>query len=145
MAARGTQMGSLLGKSVFRKLWLRIRQIWATHEHKKVLEEEYHMKTAEEAAKVMGNMKGVFMKLGQILSFANENMPPQAQAALKISERELEVLRELAAGLSNKEIAQRLSVSPNTVKTHVARLYEKLGARRRTDAILKARELGLLV
>lgn len=94
-----------------------------------------------------------FLVLGIVLGvrvFARPAPPPfdgnpQAQAALKISERELEVLRELAAGLSNKEIAQRLSVSPNTVKTHVARLYEKLGARRRTDAILKARELGLLV
>jgi DNA-binding CsgD family transcriptional regulator len=69
---------------------------------------------------------------------------PKAQVALGISERELEVLHEIAAGHSNKEIAQRLSVSPNTVKTHVARLYEKLGAKRRTDAILKARELGFL-
>lgn len=69
---------------------------------------------------------------------------PKAQASLNISERELEVLREIASGLSNKEIAIRLSVSPNTVKTHVARLFEKLGARRRTDAINKARELGIV-
>lgn len=69
---------------------------------------------------------------------------PQAQAQLGISARELEVLVELAAGRSNKEIAQRLDVSPNTVKTHVARLFEKLGARRRTEAIQRARELGLL-
>jgi len=69
---------------------------------------------------------------------------PQAQASLGISPRELEVLEQLAAGLSNKEIAARLNVSPHTVKTHVARLFEKLGARRRTEAILKARELGLL-
>ncbi|MBL6614837.1 MAG: response regulator transcription factor [Alphaproteobacteria bacterium] len=69
---------------------------------------------------------------------------PQAQATLGISERELEVLRELAAGRSNKEIALRLNVSPNTVKTHVARLFEKLGAKRRTDAIARARELGIL-
>jgi DNA-binding CsgD family transcriptional regulator len=69
---------------------------------------------------------------------------PQAQAALGISARELEVLRELAAGHSNKEIAQRLEVSPNTVKTHIARLFEKLDAKRRTDAIRKARELGLV-
>jgi len=69
---------------------------------------------------------------------------PQAQATLGISERELEVLRELAAGRSNKEIALRLNVSPNTVKTHVARLFEKLGAKRRTDAINRARELGIL-
>lgn len=69
---------------------------------------------------------------------------PQAQAALGISPREREVLELLAAGLANKEIAERLHVSPHTVKTHVARLFEKLGARRRTEAILKARELGLL-
>lgn len=69
---------------------------------------------------------------------------PRAQAALGISPRELAVLEQLAAGRSNKEIARALDVSPNTVKTHVARLYEKLDARRRTDAIAKARALGLL-
>jgi DNA-binding CsgD family transcriptional regulator len=69
---------------------------------------------------------------------------PQALASLGISARELEVLQELAAGHSNKEIARKLAVSPNTVKTHVARLFEKLGAQRRTAAIRKARELGLV-
>jgi DNA-binding CsgD family transcriptional regulator len=69
---------------------------------------------------------------------------PEAQGALGISPRELEVLRELAAGHSSKEIARRLAVSPNTVKTHVSRLLEKLGARRRTEAVQRARELGLL-
>jgi DNA-binding CsgD family transcriptional regulator len=69
---------------------------------------------------------------------------PQAQDALGISPRELEVLRELAAGHSSKEIARRLAVSPNTVKTHVSRLLDKLGARRRTEAIQRARELGLI-
>ena len=69
---------------------------------------------------------------------------PRAAEALGISPRELEVLREIAAGHSNKEIALRLHVSPNTVKTHVARLLEKLEARRRTDALRKARELGLV-
>ncbi len=69
---------------------------------------------------------------------------PQAITSLGISPRELDVLRELAAGYSNKEIAARLDVSPNTVKTHVARLFDKLDARRRTEAISKARELGLV-
>jgi DNA-binding CsgD family transcriptional regulator len=69
---------------------------------------------------------------------------PRARASLGISPREMDVLNELAAGHSNKEIAARLKVSPNTVKTHVGRLYEKLGAKRRTDAINKARELGLM-
>jgi DNA-binding NarL/FixJ family response regulator len=69
---------------------------------------------------------------------------PKAAAALGLSERELEVLAELAAGHANKEIAARLHVSPNTVKTHVARVFEKLEASRRTEAIRKARELGLV-
>jgi DNA-binding CsgD family transcriptional regulator len=69
---------------------------------------------------------------------------PQAQAALRISPRELEVLKEIAAGRSTKEIAAELKVSPNTVKTHTARLFEKLGAKRRTDAIARAREVGIM-
>lgn len=68
----------------------------------------------------------------------------KAQASLGISGRELEVLELLAAGRSNKEIAGKLSVSPNTVKTHIARLYEKLEVRRRTEAVSRARELGVL-
>lgn len=94
----------------------------------------------------------VFLVLGVVLGVRVFAPPaplpfdgnPQAQATLGISARELAVLHELAAGRSNKEIAARLHISPNTVKTHVARLYEKLGARRRTDAIARARELGLL-
>jgi DNA-binding CsgD family transcriptional regulator len=69
---------------------------------------------------------------------------PKAVASLGISPRELVVLSELAAGRSNKEIARRLDVSPNTVKTHLAHLYEKLGAARRTDAVNRARELGII-
>lgn len=69
---------------------------------------------------------------------------PDAQQALGISMREMAVLAELAAGYSNKEIARRLNVTPNTVKTHVARLFEKLGARSRTDAVARARELCLI-
>ena len=54
------------------------------------------------------------------------------------------MLELLAAGRSNKEIARQLDVSPNTVKTHVSRLFEKLSARRRTEAISRARELGVI-
>jgi DNA-binding NarL/FixJ family response regulator len=68
----------------------------------------------------------------------------RVQETLKISGRELEVLELLAAGRSNKEIASRLEVSPNTVKTHIAKLFDKLEVRRRTEAILRARELGML-
>jgi LuxR family maltose regulon positive regulatory protein len=61
-----------------------------------------------------------------------------------LTERESEVLRWLAAGFSNREIAERLVVSEGTVKTHVHNLLAKLGATSRTQALARARELGLL-
>ena len=54
---------------------------------------------------------------------------------LQITPRELEILGLIAKGLSNKEIAERAFVSENTVKTHASRLFDKLGARRRTEAV----------
>ena len=56
-------------------------------------------------------------------------------ARLAITPRELEILELIASGLSNREIAERLFVSENTVKTHASRLFDKLGARRRTQAV----------
>jgi len=65
-------------------------------------------------------------------------------AQLGITPRELEILEAMAAGLSNREIAERLFVSENTVKTHAARLFDKLAARRRTQAVQRAKEAGLI-
>ncbi len=62
----------------------------------------------------------------------------------KISKRELEVLTLMAEGLSNNEIAERLFVSLNTIKTHSAKLFEKLEVKRRTQAIETAKKLQLL-
>jgi DNA-binding CsgD family transcriptional regulator len=64
--------------------------------------------------------------------------------ALGITIRELEILTLIARGLSNREIALQLFVSENTVKTHCARAFDKLGAARRTQAVLRGKELGLL-
>jgi two-component system, NarL family, response regulator LiaR len=61
-----------------------------------------------------------------------------------ITARELEVLTLVARGLSNREIASQLFVSENTVKTHCARVFDKLGASRRMQAVQRGRELGLL-
>ena len=68
----------------------------------------------------------------------------QQVAALAITPREMEILDEIAAGKSTREIAQALFVSENTVKTHASRLYDKLGVSRRTQAVQEARRLGLL-
>ncbi|MGZ6016263.1 MAG: response regulator transcription factor [Phenylobacterium sp.] len=67
-----------------------------------------------------------------------------ALAALGLTGQEVKVLERLAAGQSNKEIARALGLSPNTVKTHVAHLFEKLSVSRRTQAIGKARDLQLI-
>lgn len=64
--------------------------------------------------------------------------------SLGLSPREFEILALLASGQSNKEMARTLGVSPNTVKTHVARVYEKLAVQRRVQAIEKARWLALI-
>jgi DNA-binding CsgD family transcriptional regulator len=63
---------------------------------------------------------------------------------LGITPRELEILEAMAAGHSNREISEKLFVSENTVKTHAARLFEKLSARRRTQAVQRAKEAGLI-
>ncbi len=79
-------------------------------------------------------------------------VPPPPDAAgveqggtILLSPRERHVLDLLAEGRSNKEIARELGVSANTVKTHLANLYAKLGARRRTEAVAAARRSGMIV
>lgn len=64
--------------------------------------------------------------------------------ALGITPRELEILELIAQGLSNREIAAKLFVSENTVKTHSSRVFDKLGAKRRTQAVQLGKELRLI-
>ena len=66
-------------------------------------------------------------------------------ARLGLSARELEVLQLMAEGLSNQEIAARLFVSLNTIKTHSANIFEKLDVRRRTQAVDKAKKLNIIL
>ena len=63
---------------------------------------------------------------------------------LGITRRELEILELIAQGMSNREIAEKLFVSENTVKTHSSRVFDKLGAKRRTQAVQLGKEFGLL-
>jgi DNA-binding CsgD family transcriptional regulator len=61
-----------------------------------------------------------------------------------ITPRELEILELIAKGMSNREIAEKLFVSENTVKTHSSRVFDKLGARRRTQAVQLGKDLGII-
>jgi DNA-binding CsgD family transcriptional regulator len=81
--------------------------------------------------------KEVYIKSGTI----NE----KELARLGLSARELEVLQGMAEGLSNQEIAARLFVSLNTIKTHSANIFEKLDVRRRTQAVDKAKKLNIIL
>ena len=63
---------------------------------------------------------------------------------LAITRRELEILELIGQGMSNREIADKLCVSENTVKTHSSRVFDKLGAKRRTQAVQMGKEFGLL-
>ena len=63
---------------------------------------------------------------------------------LGITRRELEILELIAQGMSNREIADKLFVSENTVKTHSSRLFDKLSAKRRTQAVQIGKEMGLI-
>ncbi len=71
--------------------------------------------------------------------------PDQTALVEPLSTRELEVLRLIELGLSNAEIADRLSLAPSTVKTHINNIYGKLGVQTRVRAILRAKELKLLI
>jgi len=68
----------------------------------------------------------------------------QRLGELAITRRELEILDLIARGLSNREIAEKLFVSENTVKTHSSRLFDKLNAKRRTQAVQIGKEFGLI-
>lgn len=86
------------------------------------------------AAKVVAE----FSRVSSLVTATSAEVLPEP-----LSEREIEVLRLLALGLSNQEIADRLFISAGTAKTHIHNLCGKLGAHNRTEAAMRARELGL--
>jgi LuxR family maltose regulon positive regulatory protein len=76
---------------------------------------------------------------------SDAHLPPPSQPLIDpLSDRELEVLRLVAQGLSNDEISKRLFLSVSTVKGHNLRIFGKLQVKSRTEAVARARELGLL-
>jgi len=117
---------------------------------------EYRYLVVEHSLEIYGGLvaalfSGLGIWLGLTLSRKKVQPPAepfavdaQRQAELGITPRELEILGLIAAGLSNREIAERLFVSENTVKTHSSRVFDKLGAKRRTQAVQFGKEARLL-
>ena len=122
---------------------------------------EYHFLVVEHSLEIYGGLiAALFAGLGIWLGLTltkkkvqiiqqpapTEPFSPDEQriAEVGITPRELEILGLIAAGLSNREIADRLFVSENTVKTHSSRLFDKLGAKRRTQAVQFGKEARLI-
>ncbi|MEP5611961.1 MAG: LuxR C-terminal-related transcriptional regulator [Cyclobacteriaceae bacterium] len=98
---------------------------------------------------LFGAVVGIlFMLIGVWLGMTwykkKNNIERYDPSKLGLSQREVEVLELLSQGYSNQEIADKLFVSLNTIKTHISKIYQKLNAKRRTQAIQKARELALI-
>ena len=80
----------------------------------------------------------------RVVSLSMEETPALKTGFCALTDREQEVLNELASGITNREIAERLFISQATVKTHVLSIFSKLGVSSRTMAVEQARSLGLL-
>ena len=107
------------------------------------------------AAAAQGLMPAYTHKLLSAFSTARQEQPaaskttseiqnPKSEIVEPLSARELEVLQLIAEGLTNKQIADRLYLSLNTIKVHNRNIYSKLDAHHRTEAVASARELGII-
>lgn len=92
---------------------------------------------------IWGGIKWIDRRNQVNLATSSQNSK-EVQKKLDISEREMDVLLGIAEGLSNQQIADKLFLSESTIKTHGSNLFSKLSVNRRTQAVQKARELGLL-
>ncbi|MNY69956.1 Transcriptional regulatory protein LiaR [compost metagenome] len=88
------------------------------------------------------NYQGLWFAADELPMAATSGTPVATEACLSC--RELAVLRLIAQGLSNQEVAEQLFISLHTVKTHARRINGKLGVARRTQAVARAKALGLL-
>jgi DNA-binding CsgD family transcriptional regulator len=85
--------------------------------------------------KLTGARQKIEVKDAPVLAAESFVPDERKREALTITRRELEILALIAQGMSNREIAEKLCVSENTVKTHSSRVFDKLGAKRRTQAV----------
>jgi ATP/maltotriose-dependent transcriptional regulator MalT len=94
--------------------------------------------------KLTRNKEVIVLKEVQVSAVAPFALNQERLRELSITPRELQILELIASGMSNREIAEKLFVSENTVKTHSSRLFDKLGAKRRTQAVQIGKLHGLI-
>jgi DNA-binding CsgD family transcriptional regulator len=87
------------------------------------------------------NILGIFNDFDEYLLEENKKLRDNID---KLSKREIEILSLIAAGMSNNDIANALYITTNTTQWHISHIYSKLGVKSRTQAVLKARESGIL-
>jgi NarL family two-component system response regulator LiaR len=141
--------GALLGALVFLLNWLELRFLIFDH----------FVEIYIGAIAILFTLLGIWLAIKLIKPkvetvvvekylYHDPNIPfvinEEALNRLGMSKRELEVLQLMAEGLSNQEIARKLFVSLNTIKTHSSKIFEKMDVQRRTQAIEKAKRLGLI-
>jgi LuxR family transcriptional regulator, maltose regulon positive regulatory protein len=106
------------------------------------LEKQLHSQAHNKLAGYVDKLLAAFPQPAAMPQSKVEN--PKSEMADPLSQREVEVLRLIAQGLSNREICERLFLALDTVKGHNRRIFEKLQVQRRTEAIVRARKLGLI-
>ena len=141
--------GALLGSLLFLLNWLELRFVIFDHS----------VEIYIGAIAIIFTLLGIWLAIKLIKPkvetvvvekylYTNPNEPftinEDALKELGMSKRELEVLQLMAEGLSNQEIAKKLFVSLNTIKTHSSKIFEKMDVQRRTQAVEKAKRLGLI-
>lgn len=111
-SGRGLLIGRLLGRRLFRKAWLRARMTLATRRRKEELAAKAGIRSAEEAVQLLGSMKGVFMKVGQIISFAHDALPEQARGMMQGLQKDappmaFELVRQVMEAELGGDLARR--------------------------------------
>jgi predicted unusual protein kinase regulating ubiquinone biosynthesis (AarF/ABC1/UbiB family) len=109
-SGRGLLVGRFVGRRLLRRAWMRVRMVFASRKRKQALAEQTQIQSAAEAAQLLGGMKGVFMKLGQIVSFAHDALPDQAKAALQGLQKDAPPMSfDLVRGVMEQELGGDLS------------------------------------